>query len=50
MAHRLSPQAEAELDDIWYYIAKESDSIDIAGRLIDSITERFFPALALSCT
>jgi plasmid stabilization system protein ParE len=42
MAHRLSPQAETELDDIWYYIAKESGSIEIADRLIDSITERFF--------
>jgi plasmid stabilization system protein ParE len=42
MAHRLSPRAEAELDDIWYYIAKESGSNDVAGRLIDSVTERFF--------
>jgi toxin ParE1/3/4 len=42
MAHRLAPTAEAELDDIWYYIAKESGSIDIADRLIDSITDRFF--------
>jgi toxin ParE1/3/4 len=42
MAHQLSPQAETELDDIWHYIAKESGSIDIADRLIDSITERFF--------
>jgi toxin ParE1/3/4 len=42
MAHRLSPAAEAELDDIWYYIAKESQSIEIADRLVDSITDRFF--------
>jgi toxin ParE1/3/4 len=42
MAHRLAPQAEAELDDIWYYIAKESGSVEIADRLIDSITERFY--------
>ncbi len=42
MAHRLSPQAEAELDDIWFYVAKASDSIDIADRLIDSITDRFY--------
>jgi hypothetical protein len=26
MAHRLSPQAEAELDEIWHYIATESGS------------------------
>ena len=32
MAHRLAPQAGAELDEIWYYIAKESHSIEIADR------------------
>jgi toxin ParE1/3/4 len=42
MAHRLAPEGEAELDDIWYYVAKESGSIEIADRLIDSITERFY--------
>jgi len=38
MAHRLAPQVEFELDDIWYYVARESGSIKIADRLIDSIT------------
>jgi len=42
MAHRLAPQVEAELDDIWYYVAKESGNIEIADGVIDSITERFF--------
>jgi toxin ParE1/3/4 len=42
MAHRLAPGAEVELDDIWFWTAKESGSIDIADRLVDSITERFF--------
>jgi len=42
MAHRLAPEAEAELDHIWYYIATKSDSTDIADRLIDSITHRLF--------
>src|SRR6202171_971432 len=42
MAHRVAPQAEAELDNIWYYVAKESGSIDIADRLIDSISARFY--------
>ena len=37
--HRLAP--EADLDDIWYYVAKKSGSIEIADRLIDSITEIF---------
>jgi toxin ParE1/3/4 len=41
MAHRVSQRAETDLDDIWYYIAKESGSIEIANRLIDSITNRF---------
>lgn len=34
MAHRLSPEAEAELDDIWFYTATESGTIEIAGRLV----------------
>jgi toxin ParE1/3/4 len=42
MAHRLARAAEDELDDIWYYIAKESRSIEIADRVVDSITDRFF--------
>jgi toxin ParE1/3/4 len=42
MAHRLAPGAEVELDEIWFWTAKESGSIDIADHLIDSITERFF--------
>jgi toxin ParE1/3/4 len=41
MAHRVAPQAEADLDDIWLYTAKESGSIDVASRLIDGITGRF---------
>jgi hypothetical protein len=30
MAHRLAPEAEGELNDISYYIAKGSHSIEIA--------------------
>lgn len=45
MAHRVAPLAESDLDGIWYYIANESGSIEIADRVIDSITSRF---LALS--
>lgn len=40
MAHQLAPHAERDLDDIWLYIAKESGSIEIANRLIDTITDR----------
>jgi toxin ParE1/3/4 len=42
MAHRLAPQAAADLDDIWYYVAIESRNVEIADRFVDSITERFF--------
>ena len=42
MAHRVAPEAEAELDNIWYYVAKKSGSIEIADRLIDSISARFY--------
>ena len=43
MAHRVAPRAETDLDEIWYYTAKESGSIEIANRLIGSITECFSP-------
>ena len=41
MAHRVAPRAEVDLKDIWLYIAKESGSIEVANRLVDSITDRF---------
>jgi plasmid stabilization system protein ParE len=42
MAHRVAQRAESDLDDIWLYVAKESSSVEIANRLIDTITDRFF--------
>ena len=33
MAHRLAPQASAELDDIWLDIARASGSIERADRI-----------------
>ena len=39
--HRLSPEAKAELDDIWYYVATESGSIEIADGSSTNITSRF---------
>lgn len=42
MGHRRTPQADSDLDDIWYYVATKSGSIEAAARLIDSITERFY--------
>lgn len=41
MGHRLAPEAVADLDEIWYYAAKESGSFAVADRLIDSATSRF---------
>jgi toxin ParE1/3/4 len=42
MRHRRSPQADSDLDGIWHYVATKSGSVEIADRLIDSITDRFF--------
>jgi toxin ParE1/3/4 len=42
MGHRRTPQADSDLDDIWYYVATKSGSLDVADRFIDSITDRFF--------
>jgi toxin ParE1/3/4 len=42
MAHQLSPSADADLDDIWFYIAKESGSAERADHFIASLTERFY--------
>jgi toxin ParE1/3/4 len=42
MAHRVAPRVGSDLDEIWLYVAKESGSMDVATRLIDSITDRFF--------
>jgi toxin ParE1/3/4 len=39
---RLSPEAETELGDIWIGIARESGSMDIATRVVEGITERFW--------
>ena len=41
MRFRVAPQAESDLDDIWYFIATESGSVDIADRFVDTITARF---------
>jgi hypothetical protein len=40
MAHRLAPQVEVELDEVWYYIARDSGSMEIADRLITEERKR----------
>ncbi len=42
MGHRRTPQADSDLDGIWYYVASKSGSVETADRLIDSVTHRFF--------
>jgi ParE toxin of type II toxin-antitoxin system, parDE len=42
MALRVSAQVEAELDAIWSYVASESGDIEVADRLVNSITDHFF--------
>jgi toxin ParE1/3/4 len=42
MGLRVAPEVEAELDEIWSYVASESSNADVAERLITSITDHFF--------
>ena len=42
MAHLIAPRAEADLDDIWLYVARESGSMNVANRLLDAITDKFY--------
>jgi len=42
MALRVAAEVEAELDEIWSYVATESGDADVADRLINSITDCFF--------
>jgi len=42
MALRVAAEVEAELDEIWSYVATESGNADVAERLINSITDHFF--------
>jgi toxin ParE1/3/4 len=40
MAHRLAPEARTDLDELWFYVAKNG-SVDTADRVVESITARF---------
>jgi toxin ParE1/3/4 len=42
MRLRVAAEVEAELDEIWLYVAPESGDLNIASRLINSITDQFF--------
>ena len=41
MAYRLTENAEADLDGIWWHVAEQSGDPAIAERLIESIATRF---------
>ena len=41
MAHRLAPEAELDLDELWFYVAGNG-SVANADRLVESLTARFF--------
>ncbi|MEO8680582.1 MAG: type II toxin-antitoxin system RelE/ParE family toxin [Vicinamibacterales bacterium] len=41
MDFRVAPQAESDLDEIWHFLATESSNVDVADRVVDSITARF---------
>src|SRR5262250_1901013 len=41
MAHGLALEAEADLYDIWYFIASGSGSPEVGDRFIDGLSERF---------
>jgi toxin ParE1/3/4 len=42
MSYRLSSQAEAQLDDIWLHIARESGDVNTAIRIVQDISDRFW--------
>ena len=42
MTHIVSRQAEADLDEVWLYVALDSGDLNIATRLIEELTRRFF--------
>jgi toxin ParE1/3/4 len=42
MAHRIAPQARAELSSIWSYIVTESGNVAAADDVVDAITKRFY--------
>jgi len=43
---RISAEAEADLDDIWLYVATEGQNAQRADHLLDRFAVFFFPARA----
>jgi plasmid stabilization system protein ParE len=47
MGHRRASSADSDLDDIWYYVAKESGSPGRAELFVRAITDRFYLLLRI---
>jgi plasmid stabilization system protein ParE len=41
MRIRLAPQARADLDAIWFYLAQESGNQELATRVVNLVTDKF---------
>lgn len=41
MAYRLAPEAEADLQDIAFYLFQETGNIEVADRVIQLVAQRF---------
>ena len=41
MGHVRTPEADSDLDEIWYYLATRSGSFETADHFVDSIMNRF---------
>ena len=41
MGHIRTPRADSDFDEIWYYVAGRSGSLETADRIVDSIADRF---------
>ena len=44
---RVADLAERDLDEIWYYVAKQSQSIEIVNSVVESLTGLLLPFLRI---
>ena len=42
MGHRRAQRVDFDLDEIWFYIATESGSVETADRFVKSLTDHFY--------
>jgi len=42
MGHRRAQRVDSDLDEIWFYIARESGNVEIADQFIKSLTDHFY--------